>query len=258
MCLRRGRDLHARHFGLATCFSSHSPHLPQVTLSELMSAVLIKVFCHPQWNEGFSLCCDLPVAETITAGLTGTLTGVDLFLRRELGAGGDLNPIAVMVLDVKGNAPKNLLAQTSIPVSGVPIGDNLVSVDLAEFDIGVTQGRQFAIALQTVFGRPNEAGFAWFGADDRVESTYPGGAVYFRPTESSGWVRAAPSSFDLSFQTFVAAAPPTVPEPSSFFTRLHWYASAWRKLRRRPSSATRSAGNTLIATSRASRGSRAR
>ena len=149
-------------------------------------------------------------AQTFTVGLTGQLTGVDVFIFRQSIATEDL------IVDVRataGGVPIEnnaaALATVVIPRLSVPTTVGFLHVDLTPFALGVTAGDVLAIVLRTAsHGGPE------YGWDGQTTDPYPAGGHYFR-NPSAGvptWTLTDPS-FDVGFRTFVSiAAVPAVSE----------------------------------------------
>jgi hypothetical protein len=140
-----------------------------------------------------------PVAQTFTAGLTGGLDRVDLFLKDAPPWSSPL-PLTVEIRDTSGGAPgSTVLASATVPTASMPWpGPRMVEVDFAS-PVPVVKGTQYAIvARPTGF-----AGFVWYG-DDRTADVYSRGACW--TWYASSWHSVALE--DMTFKTYVV-----VPQP---------------------------------------------
>jgi hypothetical protein len=152
----------------------------------------------PGGSEGFS------VAQTFTAGLTGWLDQVDLFLARFASTNG---PLTVEIRNVSGGVPGSVvLASASVPAADVPVegtpfpaGYAFVPVSFAS-PVPVLSGSQYAIVAYT--GGSNHYGWGRFNAN-----VYSGGAALFSlaspPTTWNQW------AVDFAFKTYVLLPPST-------------------------------------------------
>lgn len=164
----------------------------QVTLDQSFTSPF---FMGADINEGFS-----PVAQIFTAGLSGTLYGVNLKIDSW-----STFPLQVKILGVAGGAPDStVLGDTTLPVSGVSL-DYLITFPQT---IPMTAGIQYAIAVDYVGAPPPGAGHGqgtWYGANGDIDY-YPAG--YMIAFNGQNWVQG---SGDLLFQTYVQI----VPEPAT-------------------------------------------
>jgi hypothetical protein len=149
------------------------------------------------------------LAQTFTAGLSGTLDRVDLHLGR-LEAGGDLAPgdITVEIRAAPGGSPStvppNPLATTTIPAASIPVfpGAFLTASFAAPAIVGA--GTRYAIVAYVTTGD-----YGWDGASSDV---YAGGSLFFSPSARPGaWF--PPISTDLAFRTYVTEARQAEPAP---------------------------------------------
>jgi hypothetical protein len=139
------------------------------------------------------------VAQTFTAGITGSLDQVNLLLSR-VDSPGDLT---VQIKATVGGTPSGLpLASATVPAASVPTGNGgWVSVPLNP-PAPSTAGTQYAIVLShphpTFCGGPPICMYSWNGA---FGNPYPAGAAFVSTDGGVSWT--AQTGFDLAFQTFV-------------------------------------------------------
>jgi hypothetical protein len=134
-------------------------------------------------------------AQTFTAGISGLLSRVDVFVR----LGGGRSDLVVDVRPTKGGVPAesdtDVLASFRVPAAAVrEAAGNVVSLDTRPFGIVVRSGEVLAIALGT------DGGFySFLGGGE-----YSGGARYFRRPDIGfvTWERDD-SLGDFGFRTFV-------------------------------------------------------
>lgn len=136
---------------------------------------------------------NVALAQTFTAGISGNLDQVDLFLST-----GISQPLTVQIetVTMTGAPSGTVLASESVPAASVPDGGPgaWVSIPISP-PAAVTATTQYAIVTPTV--PPAELYNWWRSASD----VYAGGTA-FDNTLGFGW-SARP--FDLAFQTYVAA-----------------------------------------------------
>jgi VCBS repeat-containing protein len=138
------------------------------------------------------------LAQTFTAGLSGTLDQVDLALRRSSGAVG---PLTVEIRNVAGGAPgADVLASASLPAASVPTAETaFVAVPFAA-PATVAAGTQYAIVAYA--GGAFQDFYSWgrAGAD-----LYAGGSAFVGSGSPPATWRAVPGD-DLAFKTYVVVA----------------------------------------------------
>jgi hypothetical protein len=149
------------------------------------------------------------VAQTFTAGITGNLDQVDLFLFRD-GSPGDLT---VQIQGVSGGVPSgSVLASTTVAQANVSDSFTFawVSVPLSP-PAPVTAGTQYAIVLSAPSGSVFPVGniYAWnyvFG------NPYSGGRVVISSTSGSSWGDFAFvfDDADTAFKTYVTPLPTSI------------------------------------------------
>jgi hypothetical protein len=149
-------------------------------------------------------CCAF-VAQTYTAGLSGTLAAVAIDVQSLSSSPGF--PLHVAVRGVTGETPNSLiLGETTLSSSSAPLS-LLIAFSQA---IEQVAGEQYALAVNYV-GAPPPGAFqsqgVWIGSDGNF---YTGGDT-FVSLNGTSWFRDAGN--DLHFQTFVES----VPEPTTLF-----------------------------------------
>lgn len=146
-------------------------------------------------NEGFS-----PVAQIFTAGLSGTLEGVNLYITSQ-----SIYPLHVAIRGVTAGAPDStVLGDTTLSLSGVSL-NYLITFPQT---IPIFAGAQYAIAVDYAGAPPPgpyQSQGTWEGAFGTTDY-YPAG--YMIAFNGQNWVGG---SGDLLFRTFVQ----TVPEPGT-------------------------------------------
>jgi hypothetical protein len=174
-----------------------------------------------EWNSNFTL------AQTFTAGITGTLAEVDLY-------------VGVTPQQVVNVVRPAVIGDTSITVfpttGGIPSGSAIAaeSVNLVDtlpgwvvFNIpsgpAVTAGTQYAIAITE--NNPSTATINWYG--DCATDNYSGGQALTNDFTNNGWHTVTAwsagqgSSFaaycqqDFAFRTFVTVPVPPDPTPTA-------------------------------------------
>ncbi len=130
-------------------------------------------------------CC---IAQTFTAGITGTLTDVQLLLT------GFGTPLTIAIYDTVGGLPAT--SQGSVTVPNLLLTDTYY--DFAGFNVAVVKGRTYAIVASWTANQ-----FNWQGAFS-AGATYGGG----NRCRASGVERAwsCDSTVDLGFKTFVVGS----------------------------------------------------
>lgn len=139
-------------------------------------------------------------AQSFTAGVTGTLAGIDVYVRRNSTDLTGQNLVAE-IFSATANAPSgSALGSVSVPESSVPISFAMLNIDLSSLNIPVTTGNQFAIVLHDDNKANQSTAFGW-----GIGGAYSGGA---RSYDIGGGFLV--QSDDFLFKTYV-----TVPEASS-------------------------------------------
>ena len=140
--------------------------------------------------------------QTFTAGITGTLDQVDVFI---FNFGPATAPLTVEIRNATGDLPgTTVLASTSLASSSVPTSLSWVS---ATFNPGtvVTAGTQYAIVLRSSTPPPSTA-YGWRGSSSNV---YPGGRAAVGDGNAANWSPTGADS-DWAFKTYVIPSQLTV------------------------------------------------
>lgn len=161
----------------------------------------------PNGDGGFGIVTVQDVGQSVTVGITGTLTQVDIQLFRQAGAEGDVTFRVVPLAD--GLPDESTVLFTSvIPWDGIPLFEEgspttqpWTSVDISPGGIELESGTQFAFTL-TRFGLAQPP---WVGARANFGVYSGGDALENCCTPVSAWGTAGD---DLRFRTWMA------PEPS--------------------------------------------
>src|SRR5262249_10208699 len=147
-------------------------------------------------------CCS-ETAQTFTAGIDGTLAGVNVDVFAYAGHG-QLN---VAIRSVQDGVPTScVLGSTTLDGPGAAIDDLIPFSDA----IPMTAGRQYAIVLSSPGEPLDPNGLAtWSGA---TGDQYPGGEML---TNADGaWIYGG-AGYDVRFRTYVApGTPPADPCPT--------------------------------------------
>jgi hypothetical protein len=170
------------------------------------------------------------LAQTFTAGLTGQLDHVEVFLARRSGT----LPVKVEIRTVEGSgAPSaTVLASETIPAASIPPGGAFESVAFTPPPM-VVAGTQYAIV---VYSSEPLSNFLWFGATADV---YPGGAAWSSTIPPTTWTQGASglNPVDLAFKTYVTQI--TALARGSFAigdqnatvgANVEWWGSNWSKV----------------------------
>ena len=160
----------------------------------------------PNGGDGFAIVSVQDVAQSVTVGIPGPLTRVDLQLFRNTGA---LNDVTLQIVPMSGGLPDdaNPYYTTVIPLSEIPVWDDdspstqpWTGVDVSTAALEFERGEQFAITLTGAGLQP------WVSTRD-ASGLYDGGDAFTTCCgTSSPWQTFGD---DLRFQTWVA------PEPGS-------------------------------------------
>lgn len=139
-------------------------------------------------------------AQTFTAGITGGLDQVDLFLQAHQAHSFDPTGLLVEIRTVAGNVPSAVvLGSATIPASDVPPSGFPAFVDaLFTTPVAVVAGTQYAIVASATDGFPKET--SWIRTNG---NPYAGGSPFFK---NGGDPWTAHSSGDFKFRTYVAPA----------------------------------------------------
>ncbi|MFO1328886.1 MAG: PEP-CTERM sorting domain-containing protein [Rubrivivax sp.] len=153
------------------------------------------------------------LAQTFTAGMTGTLTSVSLMLDRQPSAAG---PLTLSILGTNAGVPLGTgatLFSQSFDISGLPTTDfayQFTDFDISAAGVQVVSGQVYAIALTRNSGSFLSQWVSW-NARTGASASYAGGALYAGDGDLVTSYSAAPDG-DAGFKTFVEPAA-AVPEP---------------------------------------------
>jgi hypothetical protein len=135
------------------------------------------------------------LAQTFTAGISGGLDQVSLYLYKTGSPTADIN---IEIRDGSGSGPgSNILAGRSLPPSSILTTGAFVPVSLAA-PVAVVAGTQYAIVVWSSTG--NATPYNWGLAATDV---YPRGGVF--GTSSGPWM--SNGSLDYAFRTYVVPTP---------------------------------------------------
>ena len=164
-----------------------------------------------------SISNDASAAQIFTAGLSGTLDHVDLFL----GSFSGTVPVGISIYSSSNGTPSDnssdLLANTLLPLSMIPsiYPGGWVSVDFSTLAVDLEKGSIYSIVLsRSVF---DGSSVAWWGS---ATDPYTGGNFYSKLTfgpNAGRWIEPNLAStgehIDLGFRTIMSS----VPEPATLF-----------------------------------------
>lgn len=144
-----------------------------------------------------------PTGQSFTAGLTGSLTSIDLFSNGPASSSNDVT-FEVLAGDGTGGTLLGSTTQTTPPGSyDAGVGAYLVSFDTSGLGINVSNGSQYTFLITSVTGSGD---LADRGVIAQNGNPYSGGEAY------EAYYGFLPSSGDdMTFQTHVTA----LPEPAS-------------------------------------------
>lgn len=148
-------------------------------------------------------CCPM-LAQTYTAGLNGTLTGVNLDLYSNIATDFSAHPLVVSIYSVAGGVPNTLLTSTTLPAGFSPGISTLITFPSA---IAQVAGTMYAIVVSVPTAPPGGSGGYWTGACCGTDQ-YTGGQGLM--LLGGNWVLITADA-DLGFQTHVNV----VPEPGT-------------------------------------------
>ena len=159
-------------------------------------------------------------AQTITVGLAGKLTKIDLELDRYV------NTVLPITIDLRVTNASNrpvepdspvlasfALTPAAVPVFPQPISfpytGQFLSLDLSAFNVTVAPGNVLAIAARSDSPLSGiSVGYLWRISEPQGSGIYPGGSAYTRTT--GNWFQVGTSD-DFVFRTYVD----NVPEPAA-------------------------------------------
>lgn len=178
--------------------------------------------------------------QTITAGKTGTLSGIELQGPFSVGANANFVTMRFSLWDGAVPDVDPMVADTLRPLASFALG-SLNSQAVAYFDLtglgfAVTPGKVFSVMMEA-FGPADGAGLFITGNVPGLDANgrpifqynqYAGGELYFSANGRPFGV----SPGDLGFRTFVDEAPAGVPEPATWALLLTGFGLAGMSLRR--------------------------
>jgi hypothetical protein len=151
------------------------------------------------------------VAQTFTAGITGQLDQVELYVDK---FGSPTADLTVQIYETFDGTPENALATESVPATAVSTAYTFVPVT---FDptVSVTAGTQYAIVAWTasLFANPyswGEAGGNPYAAGELRVQQGPNASP---PTQGSWGPSGA--TVDMTFRTYVTPPSTTTPPPTT-------------------------------------------
>ena len=149
---------------------------------------------------GGSACCPRPVGQTFTAGLSGLLDTVNLYLH----LGSRTAPSEIQIQTVVDELPSGVVLASQAPVITFGTGEALIQATFSA-PAAVTAGTQYAIVA--VPPEP-EILVLWASSTD----LYAGGTSVFTDNDGVTWLE--PRNWDLAFETYVTVAPTPTPMPT--------------------------------------------
>jgi hypothetical protein len=150
---------------------------------------------------GSTISTNASLAQTFTAGLTGTLDQVDLHLGK---AGTPTAPLSVEIRAVSGGVPTGtILASQSVPESNIAPLAAFTSINFAS-PASVVAGTQYAIVAYSSTADANP--YTWTANMNANPNPYAGGGPFFRvgPPPPPGVWSPDSSTLDYAFKTYVA------------------------------------------------------
>ena len=157
--------------------------------------------------------------QTFTVGITGKLASIEVYLdpwNWDDYAGGNLE--FDLLATSNGIPTFTSLATITRPLSDITTNRIWLSFDLNSFNISVTSGDVFAIAL----GTPNPNTVSWIADIETANHIpYAGGSVYYS-VNGAAWVESSyvdvqgvTTYLDAGFKTYVDTGTTGVPEPAT-------------------------------------------
>ena len=161
---------------------------------------------------------DLPLGESFTAGMSGTLDSITLYGNGAIQGGSNSLTIEILAGNGTGGA---VLGSVTDAVNQAP--DDSFSLDVSAASVKVVSGSQYTF-LVTGFSGAGDLPTRGVLGDNA--NPYAGGQIYTGPGYGS------PPSWDLAFQTYVSTG---VPEPASWAMLIVGFgmlaATGWRNTR---------------------------
>ena len=148
----------------------------------------------------FNDCCTF-IAQTFTAGITGTLAGVNIDVLDANAA--STSPLHVAIRTVTGDAPTTtILSEVTLGSGESLLSDLVVFPDL----ITIVAGTSYAIVVNYEGTAPTEG--SWQGA---AGDLYLDGTLWASVSDGISWFELGQGEVDLHFRTYVEP----IPEPST-------------------------------------------
>lgn len=118
----------------------------------------------PTLNNGLEITSSQTVTQTFTAGLSGTLTGVEVLnINHHRGTPSRPLEVRIVATDASGTPNGATLASVTFQPAQVPATRGALPVDLRPFAIAVTPGTVLGIRLSSA-AQPSTQTYAWWGA----------------------------------------------------------------------------------------------
>ncbi len=145
-------------------------------------------------------CCAF-VAQTFTAGLSGTLAGVNIHVIPSEDSPFPLH-VAIHTVTSTGEPSATILGDTTLDSNSAPLSLLITFPQV----INITAGERYAIVVSyqgAPSPGPGQQKGTWGGA---AGNFYPGGDLYFG-VDSSSWFPSSLGDHDVHFQTYVTTTP---------------------------------------------------
>lgn len=162
--------------------------------------------------------------QTITAGISGLLSRVDLMIGGESAYAMRLSirPLVSGVVD-PSNANRLATFDLIAPSWGPNITYQVTSIDVSSVNLVYAAGQQFAITLE------NLGGFNGLGGWAVSSRGYAGGTGLGRPSATATWQQTS----DLAFATYVDTGAGAIPEPATWALLITGFGVIGASARRR-------------------------
>ena len=170
-------------------------------------------------TSGYAVANRQSAAQTVTCGIRGTLSRVDVKVNRGAAATADLT---MSLWSTYNGRPVLMLATQTLPASSLPVSWSLASFD--GFALPVTPGELIGIRLDSSAANtsPWDARYLWANQNP---GQYSGGQVFTYPYPAT----VSEPSVDLYFQTYIVA----IPEPAVNLLAIAGFMLLWVRPRRR-------------------------
>ena len=157
----------------------------------------------------FIVNTNLDQAQTFRVGITGQLTQVELYLRREAMT---TSPLLFDVRQLTGSLPSeanndvNILATATVSAASVSQVDDWQVFDISNAQLNVTAGDSLALTLRS----DDAAGYSWLATDS---NDYEFGESFLRLPIANWSAQPFTRPIDQSFRTTVAVPEPAIVSP---------------------------------------------